>query len=504
MVQTVTSFTYTYTTDLPADSISSSASSHCGILHGTRPSNDDNAKEASIFAWIDDPPSLDVAIRHLLSDGYCTNNATNNGNNDFLFIPYSSKQAWIQSYPHAKITLDARDGKLIYSCSVDDTTLHDNHNTTGNVKKNPIGIESHPNSSLSNPQRDLLHIEMYLYLSNLRCMLQEMEKQKSRMGNVCASSDSVGELMGCMMNTFGKVIECNVPGVLDNDEYSHGKEGENLLESIGDELEERLGNKTLKGQSHSRAAGLTFEEYYERLVRFKEEFGHVNVPNRYKDKNLANWASLMDHLQTLHFVHDVRRNKKDLDMASELNMPPPKKSKQSQYIRPSALTPQRISQLESLNFAWGVRNVPNHVSWEDRFKQLMEYYEAYGAWPPHSLSGGLGSWVKHQRRRWATGDTVFMEKYFPRLEEVGFIWRVKGSRNSDTSEHLMQNVDLSTDEQPFQHDMINQQEDEHPMYHRDEGHHMDSVHAAEAHVSYDEMVVGDEGVQIPAQEIREV
>lgn len=107
-------------------------------------------------------------------------------------------------------------------------------------------------------------------------MLQEMEKKKSRMGNVCASSDSVGELMGCMMNTFGKVIECNVPGVLDNDEYSHGKEGENLLESIGDELEERLGNKTLKGQSHSRAAGLTFEEYYERLVRFKEEFGHVN------------------------------------------------------------------------------------------------------------------------------------------------------------------------------------------------------------------------------------
>jgi hypothetical protein len=81
---------------------------------------------------------------------------------------------------------------------------------------------------------------------------------------------------------------------------------------------------------------------------------------------------------------------------------------------------------------------------------------------------------------------------------------VKGSRNSDTSEHLMQNVDLSTDEQHFQHDMINQQEDEHPMYHRDEGRHMDSVHAAEAHVSYDEMVVGDEGVLIPAQEIREV
>jgi hypothetical protein len=105
----------------------------------------------------------------------------------------------------------------------------------------------------------------------------------------------------------------------------------NLLESMGDELEERLANKTIKGQSHSRAAGLTFEEYYERLMGFKEEHGHVNgervvgllmplqlythsklciylnliplslekiVPIRYKDKNLANWVSCHNSLIT--------------------------------------------------------------------------------------------------------------------------------------------------------------------------------------------------------------
>ena len=102
--------------------------------------------------------------------------------------------------------------------------------------------------------------------------------------------------------------------------------------------------------------------------------------------------------------------------------PPTKKSRKSQYIRPSALNPQRIAQLESLDFAWGVRNVPQHVSWEDRFKQVMEFYQTNGCWPPHSLSG-LGSWVKHQRRRWSQKEPNFMEKYYPRLEAVGFVWR---------------------------------------------------------------------------------
>ena len=147
-------------------------------------------------------------------------------------------------------------------------------------------------------------------------------------------------------------------------------------------------------------------------------------------------------------VHDVRRNKKDLDKAAtETNqVPAQKKSKTSQYVRPSALTPQRIAQLESLNFIWGVRNVPSHVSWEERFKQLMEYYDAHGCWPPHSLSG-LGSWVKHQRRRWVTQDKVFMEKYYPKLEEVGFLWRVKSAKTSqsESQTHQLSSIEQSSD-----------------------------------------------------------
>jgi hypothetical protein len=352
MVQTVTSFTYTYTTDLPAESIGTPSQSQSGILHGTRPSSN-TTTETSVFAWIDDQPSLDAAIHHLTSDGF----GSNNDSNSFLFIPYSSKESWLTNYPHAKVTLDAKDGKLTYSCAVSlNTDDHHNAATKTRLRKkkrrrksssskstnnNNVGLESHPAATLSNSQRDALHIEMYLYLSNLRTMLREMENTKRRLGNVCATSDKVGLLMDCFGGTFGKVIECNVPGntVTDDNGSSngsginnyHGEEEMNLLESMGDELEERLANKTIKGQSHSRAAGLTFEEYYERLMGFKEEHGHVNgervvgllmplqlythsklciylnliplslekiVPIRYKDKNLANWVSCHNSLIT--------------------------------------------------------------------------------------------------------------------------------------------------------------------------------------------------------------
>jgi len=129
----------------------------------------------------------------------------------------------------------------------------------------------HPDGRLRNPQRDLLHLEIYRYLDGLKRMLSDLEAEKKRMGNVCASSVGVETLMEGMMTVFGKVIEFNV----DNDDTKEMLPPL-LEEGLCEELEERLGNRTIKGCSHSRGAGLTFEEYYEKLLKFKEEHGHVN------------------------------------------------------------------------------------------------------------------------------------------------------------------------------------------------------------------------------------
>jgi hypothetical protein len=169
---------------------------------------------------------------------------------------------------------------------------------------------------------------MYRYLDNLHRMLYDMEKEKRRMGHVCSNSHNVMELMDGMIRTFGKVIERNY-------KKEETEEMPPLLERVlGEDLEERLEKQTLVGGSHSREKGLTFEECYERLLAFKEEFGHVNgvfifgvvvvdlvlivllllffcshhlfvsaVPIRYSDKALANWVSC---ICTIHFIFRIK------------------------------------------------------------------------------------------------------------------------------------------------------------------------------------------------------
>ena len=262
MVQIVTSFSYTYTTDLPPTPEVDDAPHSQGILHANRPP-DNGRKASTMFAWIDDAPSLETAISHLTSEkeGY--------DQESLLFIPFSSKEAWLMYYPHAKIGLD---------CSKDRLTFHSTTTSLAKKKKRKrvkkgsnVGLESNPNAGLTNAQRDLLHVEIYSYMDNLKDMLAELEGERKRLGNVCATSDSVAELMEGMVKTFSKVIECNY-----SKDESDGEKVSFLEHMIGDGLQECLEGKTLKGGSHSREAGLTFEEYYQKLLVFKEEHGHVN------------------------------------------------------------------------------------------------------------------------------------------------------------------------------------------------------------------------------------
>ena len=214
-----------------------------------------------MFAWIDDAPSLETAVSHLTSEteGY--------DQESLLFIPFSSKESWLMHYPHAKIGLDCCNERLIYHS----TTVGKKKKRKRAKKGSSVGLESNPNAGLTNTQRDLLHVEMYSYMDNLKEMLAEMEGERRRLGNVCATSDSVGELMEGMVKTFGKVIECNY-----RRDESDGDKVSFLEHMIGDGLQECLEGKTLKGGSHSREAGLTFEEYYQKLLAFKNEHGHVN------------------------------------------------------------------------------------------------------------------------------------------------------------------------------------------------------------------------------------
>lgn len=86
------------------------------------------------------------------------------------------------------------------------------------------------------------------------------------------------------------------------------------------------------------------------------------------------------------------------------------------------LTQERIERFEAIGFSWDLTGPTPRVSWEGRFQQMMEYHQTHGRWPPHS-HGTLGEWVHKQRCKWAKKENVFMEKHYPKLEEVGFLWK---------------------------------------------------------------------------------
>jgi len=80
---------------------------------------------------------------------------------------------------------------------------------------------------------------------------------------------------------------------------------------------------------------------------------------------------------------------------------------------PKTLTPDRIGRLDSIGFAWTVSGPK--TSWEDRFRDLMDYHESNdGAWPSQSM-GALGEWVHKQRTKYASKDPNYMKTKVPRV-----------------------------------------------------------------------------------------
>jgi hypothetical protein len=132
----------------------------------------------------------------------------------------------------------------------------------------------------------------------------------------------------------------------------------------------------------------SWEEMFIALIKYKDENGHCNVPQRdLNNKQLGRW------------VRTQRKAKQD-----------------------GKLSQERIQRLETLGFIWDTLE----TSWEQMFKTLVQYKNKHGHCnvpSPNSENSQLGVWVNTQRLTKRKGK--LNEERVERLNQIGLIWEPK-------------------------------------------------------------------------------
>eukprot|EP00984_Skeletonema_dohrnii_P002611 scaffold912_cov121-Skeletonema_dohrnii-CCMP3373.AAC.12 len=208
------------------------------------------------------------------------------------------------------------------------------------------------------------------------------------------------------------------------------------------------GNGRSTGAGSGGNAPLDFDDMYNRLLTFKAQFGHVNVPQGYKeDKQLGSWVTNIRYkrkcLQKSGQAYEVDDEEDEADllgggggmdaipgfdataanmMGIDLGMMAASNTKRKDgpagkpKRKKKRLSQERIAQLDSIGFAWS--HDKQYKSWDERFNDLQEYKRVNGNTRVPRSSGSLGEWVHMQRKMYHKSDKNFMAKRAPRLESM--------------------------------------------------------------------------------------
>ena len=152
-----------------------------------------------------------------------------------------------------------------------------------------------------------------------------------------------------------------------------------------------------------------WQEQFEALLKYKQQFGHCNVPHTYEhDLALSRWVKRQ------RCQYKLKLDGKRTSMSSE-----------------------RQQKLDELGFVWD----PHTALWETRRVELLEYKQREGNCNVpcrYAKNPKLGMWVRSQRREYK----LLCDGQLPRLtperyrvlDEMGFVWepRAIGRTNKAT------------------------------------------------------------------------
>ncbi len=132
-----------------------------------------------------------------------------------------------------------------------------------------------------------------------------------------------------------------------------------------------------------------WESMFAKLLAFREERGHCQVPNSWKrEASLATWVCV-----------------------------------QRRHYRDNKLLPDRQRRLEEIGFAWKSDKLHFVGGWEARFVELVAFKEKHGhlrITKKNQLSAGLMHWRDNQRIRFRSG--VMPPEQKEKLDALGFEW----------------------------------------------------------------------------------
>mmetsp|Transcript_61472 Transcript_61472/g.150445 ORF Transcript_61472/g.150445 Transcript_61472/m.150445 type:complete len:320 (+) Transcript_61472:272-1231(+) len=151
---------------------------------------------------------------------------------------------------------------------------------------------------------------------------------------------------------------------------------------------------TTRGEEH-------WQKSFAKLKQFRDAHGHVMVPRQCEYPGLGDW------------VTSQRQQYQDYVLG-----------------KPTPLSRQRKEMLDSLGFAWRVRNRPE---WTSKYAELVAYKEQHGDTkvPQHFPENkALGKWVAKQREQYKLkqkGKHSFLTAdREEKLNTIGFVWSVRG------------------------------------------------------------------------------
>ena len=130
----------------------------------------------------------------------------------------------------------------------------------------------------------------------------------------------------------------------------------------------------------------TWHKRYGKLVDFKAEHGHCNVP-----KSQGSFRSWVDNQRFLR--------------------------------KKGQLSEERVQKLDALGYVWNP-----YPTWDERLDELTRYKAEHGHSNVPQSQGSLGGWASKQRQ--ARKKDKLSEERVQKLDDLGFNWSPRGSPES--------------------------------------------------------------------------